>query len=267
MKKKASYLTALLAALACLLIAGISVSAAGLSLNRSSVTLYTTAKTSIHLKASGARKIKWSSTNKSVATVSQTGTVKAKGTGTATIKAKAGSKTVKCKVTVKKCSVKLNRKTKTLYTSDTKTTTLKATVTGPKSGVTWSSSNPKVASVSSGGKVTARKAGTATITARANGKTAKCKITVKRKLTLKQAEKALNKYLDSQNIRYYINVSETSGSKHIIWVTYTGPGMKAKYEIGVTSGKAYESAPYFGIDMPAVPSVSKVYQFRAWDYI
>lgn len=45
--------------------------------------------------------------------------------------------------------------------------------------VTWSSSRASVASVSSSGEVTALSAGTATITARAGGKTATCAVTVK----------------------------------------------------------------------------------------
>ena len=47
-----------------------------------------------------------------------------------------------------------------------------AKVNGSYSKVTWSTSNSKVATVSSSGKVTAKKAGTVTITAKANGKTA-----------------------------------------------------------------------------------------------
>lgn len=50
---------------------------------------------------------------------------------------------------------------------------------GVKAGVTWFSSNQKVAKVSSNGVVTALKAGTVTITAKTdNGLKAKCKITV-----------------------------------------------------------------------------------------
>ena len=48
-----------------------------------------------------------------------------------------------------------------------------------KGKVKWSSSNKKVATVNSKGKVTAKKKGTAKISAKVNGKTYRCKITVK----------------------------------------------------------------------------------------
>lgn len=47
-----------------------------------------------------------------------------------------------------------------------------------KTKATWKSSNPKVATVSSKGKVTAKKKGTATITAKVGKTTYKCKVTV-----------------------------------------------------------------------------------------
>lgn len=77
-------------------------------------------------------------------------------------------------------SVTLNCSTLTLEAG--KTGKLSATVL-PKSAtdktVTWSSSKPDVASVSSNGTVTAKKAGTAVITATAvNGKSASCTVTV-----------------------------------------------------------------------------------------
>ena len=57
------------------------------------------------LKVIGTKKkAKWSSSNKSVATVSLNGKVKAKKVGKATITAKIGKKSYKCKVTVKKAS-------------------------------------------------------------------------------------------------------------------------------------------------------------------
>ena len=77
-------------------------------------------------------------------------------------------------------SVALNKTTLTLDTG--KTSNLKATVypsNAANKKCTWSSSNTSVATVDSNGKVTAKKAGTATITVKtSNGKTATCKVTV-----------------------------------------------------------------------------------------
>lgn len=80
---------------------------------------------------------------------------------------------------VQAAKVRLNMTKKTLTVG--KTVTLK--VKGTKKKVKWSSSNKKVASVSSKGKVKAKKAGKATITAKVGKKKYKCKITVKKKKT------------------------------------------------------------------------------------
>ena len=61
-----------------------------------------------------------------------------------------------------------------------KTVTLKATVSGISKKVTWQSANKKIATVSSKGVVKGIKAGTTTVIAKANGITARCKITVKK---------------------------------------------------------------------------------------
>ena len=70
----------------------------------------------------------------------------------------------------------LNSATLKMYKSTSKT--IKATVKGPSKTVTWKSSDTSVASVDKNGKVTAKKAGTCTITASANKKKATCKVTV-----------------------------------------------------------------------------------------
>lgn len=54
-----------------------------------------------------------------------------------------------------------------------------------KTKATWKSSNPKVATVSSKGKVTAKKKGNATITAKVGKTTYKCKVTVLRPISKK----------------------------------------------------------------------------------
>lgn len=70
--------------------------------------------------------------------------------------------------------VKLSRTKMTMCMSDTQ----KLKVEGSSKKVTWSSSNKKVAKVSSKGDVKALKAGKATITADVAGKKLKCKVTV-----------------------------------------------------------------------------------------
>lgn len=77
-----------------------SVKVAVVTLNKTEMTVYKGSSATI--KVNGTKsKVKWSSSNKSVATVSQKGKVKGKKNGTATITAKVGSYKLKCKVTVK----------------------------------------------------------------------------------------------------------------------------------------------------------------------
>ena len=72
---------------------------AKVKLNKKSITLDVGKSTKLKLTGT-KKKVTWSSSNKKMATVSSSGKVKAKNEGTATIRAKAGKKTYKCKVTV-----------------------------------------------------------------------------------------------------------------------------------------------------------------------
>lgn len=135
-----------------------------------------------------SKSVTYKSSNKKIATVSSKGTVTGKKKGTVKITATSKkNKKVKStiKITVKDLkasSVKLNTTSKTVASG--KTTTLKATVKGAtgfyNQGVTWKSSNTKVATVSSKGVVKGIAAGQATITATEKGgsKKATCLITV-----------------------------------------------------------------------------------------
>lgn len=126
--------------------------------------------------------ITWNSSDASVVTVSAKGLVKAKQIGTAQITATASSGlSASCEVivtAVEVSSISLNKTSADIVTG--KTTTLKATVrpsNAEDATVTWSSSNPSVATVSNG-KVTGIKEGIATITARAGEQTATCTVSV-----------------------------------------------------------------------------------------
>ncbi|MDR2042537.1 MAG: Ig-like domain-containing protein [Tannerella sp.] len=115
------------------------------------------------------KSVKWESDNPSVATVDGNGLVKAVGEGEANISVTSVSnstRTKSCRVTVlSTLTVSLNANALTRIPAGG-ARTLKATVlpTSITQEVTWSSSNPGVATVE-GGVVTAVSAGTATITA------------------------------------------------------------------------------------------------------
>ena len=132
--------------------------------------------------------VTWDSSDKSVATVSngKVTAVKA-GSATVTVKTVDGGFTASCAVTVSAkvidvSSVSLSKTELTLTEGDSETIT--ATVKpddATDKTVTWSSSDPAVATVD-GGKITAVKEGSATVTAKAGDKTATCKVTVEKKV-------------------------------------------------------------------------------------
>ncbi len=92
-------------------------------------------------------------------------------------------------------SVTLDKTSLTLYTKKVTSAVLKAESVHISGVISWSSSNPKVATVLNG-KVTAKKAGTTVITAEIGGYKATCNVTVKKpslkvkkSVTLKKGKK------------------------------------------------------------------------------
>ena len=141
--------------------------------------------------------VKWTSSNEAVVTVDAAGKLTAKAAGKAIITAITSDGNVMyCIVTVE--NIKVSKITITTTTSNKiatgKKVTLKATVTPSNAynkGVTWKSSNTKVATVSSSGVVTTKKkmgGKTVTITATAkdgSGKKASYKIYIKKGIVKK----------------------------------------------------------------------------------
>ena len=131
---------------------------------------------------------KWSSSNSSVAYVSQSGKITAKRTGTAkiTVTMKSGA-TATCTVKVQSSPVRttklyVNRTGVTLSMSGTKTFKIVATrypITSLET-ITYKSSSTSVATVSKYGTITAKKAGTATITVTCGRVSRKITVTVKK---------------------------------------------------------------------------------------
>lgn len=171
MKKVVKKASVLLFALILVVCMALPVSAA--SISKKKVTICT--GQTIQLKVNGVKKkARWTSSNKSVATVTQKGKVSAKKKGTTAITAKIGKKKYTCKVTVE--SPKLSKTSITVKNG--KTYQLKMQNTKQK--YKWSSKNKSIATVTSKGKVTGKKTGTTYIYAKsASGKTFKCKVTVK----------------------------------------------------------------------------------------
>lgn len=152
---------------------------AATKINKSKVTLIKGQTTT--LKITGTKKkIKWSSSKTSVATVTKKGKVTAKKTGTAKIIGKVGNKKYVCVVNVQ--TPKLNKSKVTITAG--KKYTLKLSGTNQK--IKWESSKKSIATVSSKGVVTAKKAGTVKITATVMKKKYTCNVTVKKKTTTSQ---------------------------------------------------------------------------------
>lgn len=148
-------------------------------------TLQLTASTSGYENeaAKNPPQITWSSDQPDIASITPQGLVTAHKMGTAKIIATAVLHTadntytdsVSCTVTVEN-TISLNKKKLTLYTNQTEQLSAAAI---PAGTVTWNSSDTSIVSVNTKGKLTPKKAGSAKITASANGVSASCKVTVK----------------------------------------------------------------------------------------
>lgn len=160
----------------------------GVSLNKASLTLYVGETESLAATVApedaSDKTVAWSSDNSAVASVSN-GKVTANKPGTAVIKVVTNdlSKEAACTVTVKRHaeSVELSQKEIKLYLGENRSLT--ATVLpsdASDKNVTWSSSNPNVATVSTAGNVVSKSVGTTVITVKTadGGHQASCHVTV-----------------------------------------------------------------------------------------
>lgn len=179
--------------------------------------------------------IKWTTSNKNVATVSPDGVVTAVAAGTAIITATAADDSgvkATCKITVTNPVIKVTKVTLNKTTASVvkgKTLTLTATVTptnATNKNVTWKSSNTKIATVDGNGKVTAVAAGTATITCTAKAdksKSATCKITVTNpavKVTKLSMNKTSVDLLKGKTVQLKVTVTPSNATnKAVTWTS------------------------------------------------
>ena len=166
-----------------------NVKVSGISLDRSSisVSIGSSEQLNASVKPENAQNktVRWESSNPTVASVSA-GLVTAKSKGTAIITARTGDGgyTATCTVTVSQpvTGISLNQSSISIIKGKTYQLSASIQPSGASNrNVTWSSSNSNIATVSSSGKVSAKAAGTATITVttKDGSKTAKCTVTVK----------------------------------------------------------------------------------------
>lgn len=216
-----------------------------------------------------SKSVKWKSSNKKVATVSKSGYVTGKKKGTVKItatskKSKKVKKTIKIKVrNLKAKSVTMSKKSAILFPNDK--TTLKATVKGSagfyNQGVTWKSSNTSVATVTSKGIVTAKKAGKATITATEKGgsKKATCAVTVSG-IKVDKANKSVSVTATVNNATeksmHYVVYKNGSQAKTSYFTTDATPA-ELNAALGKISAKAWNTNSNFKTDAKVAQAGNK----------
>lgn len=143
-------------------------------LSKTKVTLYLGGDSTTSLSLNGFEaKAQWETEDATIAKVNKDGKVTAVKTGTTKVNAMVNGITMTCEIVVKKpyiskssVSIMIGR-------------TSRLDIIGISAGYIWVSSNKSIASVNKEGVVTAKKAGTAIITATIKGKKYICKVTVK----------------------------------------------------------------------------------------
>ena len=229
----------------------------GISLDTTNMNLYIgdskTLKATILPYNAYDKTVVWSSSNTSVATVSTSGVVTAKGEGTTTITVKTqdGNYTATCNVNVSVIHVNgitLNKTSLNMTKGDTQQ--LSATITPSNAynkSVIWSSDNENVAQVSSNGKITAKGKGTTIITVKSadGGHTATCEVVVKEAQLTVSASIGIGYYMSSSvSVRgVFCEIKPSGGSgnyvSYYIKLYYNGTlvAEAAKNEVIVTPVK------------------------------
>lgn len=181
----------------------------------------------------GLDKAKWTSSNSKIAKVKK-GTVYGISSGECDIIATVKKQAYKCRILVPE--IKINKSTMNTYVG----LKYKLAVLGTSSSVKWSSSNSKVATVSSNGLVKGKNVGKATITGTVNQKTYTCKVNVQ-KLTYGRIEGTLLYYYN----RFY-GYRPDAGAKILITDTESVVQYKetfadadGKYSVQVPANRKY----------------------------
>lgn len=182
-----------------------------ITIDKKSLILERNTSAKLQALASNHADIVWKSSKKSVAVVDENGYVTAINPGEAIITANADNTSVSCKVTVKQPKVVLNKTSITLYRGQT--AKLTASVS---SGVapTWKTNKKSIAIIDENGVITAMKHGMAVITAKVDGISKICQVTVEQpEITLSNVELNLK-------VGQVIQLSaEVSSKNPVVWST------------------------------------------------
>lgn len=226
----------------------ISVKGLTLSTTRASLVKGTSMKVEAIVKPNKAtnKNVIWTTSNETVATVDQTGTITAINSGSATITATTedGHKSSDIRVTVTNQKVEVTKieldRTTDVVTSNYGTITLTATVSPENAtdpSVKWNSSNPSVAIVTDG-VVRVRGEGTTSITATtSNGKVATYILTVVDNYTFQVKEVRMETgELMGYTIKIYQNGVDITKDVVAITDPFTARNEKKADEIEITMG-------------------------------
>lgn len=218
------------------------------------------------------KNVTWTSDNEAVATVSTEGVVKAIKAGTANITATSEDSGVsaKCEITVKEkvisvTGIALNKTSLPLTEGDE--FTLVATVTpdnATNKGVTWTSDNEAVATVSAEGVVKAIKAGTTSITATTvdQGKSASCAVVVAAKMSAVTGDAT---HISCRNARLSgkANISQNTSTNLSFGVLYSTSSGVLLGSATQLEAKDYDASFNFSIDI-GVLEPETTYYYRSY---
>ena len=135
----------------------------------------------------------WESSDSSVVTVTSAGVITGKAAGNATITASANGVSAQCSIVVTEPALTISLSSLNMQEGETRC--LAVASDGKRVTPVWKSLNSPVASIDPDGSVTAKKEGTATITATIYGKTLRCTVTVKNQSRRDRALETYWRYL------------------------------------------------------------------------
>lgn len=203
-----------------------AVYAASPKLNKSKAIIYVGNTLKLKLKNAVSSQVKWTSSNKKIATVDNKGKVVAKKSGKTQIVAKYKTKKYKAIITVK--SNKLNKKEVTLY----KGSGYQLSFSKYEGKAKWRSSNSSVAKVNTNGYVTAIKEGSAIITATVKSEKYNCLVRCVSELTNQDFDYPV----DDEGFTNYIDFVLAKSDS---WYRYYDTSERPEENRGIMVGDTY----------------------------